>query len=136
MSDSESQAGGAICAEVRSGAVSMATHTALTIAYTSNQASYSNVCADLDEETAGSNPATPTSSQATPNSGTWPFIGPRPVPAHGGQMASAPSMRQQTTMAASSRSPLITSNKRGSLDDSRFRLPAQAGGMLGTTSER
>jgi hypothetical protein len=42
----------------------MAAHSALTGAYTPNQVSYSNYCAIRDEEAAGSNPATPASSQA------------------------------------------------------------------------
>ena len=60
---------------MRSNAVNVAVHNALTSAYIPSQVCYSNVCAVRDEEAAGSNPATPTSSQAmTHQPESWPFL--------------------------------------------------------------
>jgi hypothetical protein len=49
-----------MCGQMRSDAVSLTAHDALTSTYIHNQVRYSNVCAVRDEEAAGSNPATPT----------------------------------------------------------------------------
>jgi hypothetical protein len=48
-----------ICGQLRSDAVSLTVHSALTSAYIHDQVRYSNVCVVRDEEAAGSNPATP-----------------------------------------------------------------------------
>ena len=66
VSDSGSETGAASLMHMRSNAVNLAMHNALTSTYIPNQVHYSNVCAVRDEEAAGSNPATPTSSQAIP----------------------------------------------------------------------
>ena len=76
VSDSGSETGVASRAYVWPDAVSLTAHSALTSSYSPNQVRYSNVCAVRDEEAAGSNPATPTSSQATSHHGTWPFLMP------------------------------------------------------------
>ena len=49
--------------QFRSDAVSLTVHSALTSTYIPHQLRYSNVCVVRDEEAAGSNPATPTSSE-------------------------------------------------------------------------
>ena len=55
-----------MCGQMRSDAVSLTAHSALTSAYIRNQVRYLNVCSVRDEEAAGSNPATPTTkSQVT-----------------------------------------------------------------------
>ncbi len=63
VSDSGSETGAASRAHVWPDAVSLTAHSALTGAYITHQVRYSNVCAVRDEEAAGSNPATPTSSE-------------------------------------------------------------------------
>ena len=60
VSDSGSETGAASSAHTRSDAVSLTVHSALTSTYIPHQVRYSNVCVVRDEETAGSNPATPT----------------------------------------------------------------------------
>ena len=66
-----------MCGHMRLDAVSLTAHSALTSVYIHGQVHYySNVCVVRDEEAAGSNPATPTSSQATSHDGTWPFLMP------------------------------------------------------------
>ena len=52
-----------MCGQLRSDAVSLTVHGALTSTYITHQVRYSNVCVVRDEEAAGSNPATPTSSE-------------------------------------------------------------------------
>ena len=49
--------------QMRSDAISLTAHSALTSSYVPHQVRYSNVCVVRDEEAAGSNPATPTSSE-------------------------------------------------------------------------
>jgi len=63
VSDSGSEMGAARLAHVRPDAVSLTAHSVLTSAHIPHQVCYSNVCAVRDEEAAGSNPATPTSSE-------------------------------------------------------------------------
>jgi len=63
MSDSGSETGAASRAHVRPDAVSLTACSAPTGAYSPHQVPYSNVRAVRDEEAAGSNPATPTSSE-------------------------------------------------------------------------
>ena len=46
--------------QLRSDAVSLTAHSALTSTYIPHQVRYSNVCVVRDEEAAGSNPPTPT----------------------------------------------------------------------------
>ena len=62
-SGSGSETGAASRPHLRSNAVNVAAHNTLTSTYITNQACYSNVYAVRDEEAAGSNPATPTSSE-------------------------------------------------------------------------
>ncbi len=74
VSDSGSGARAASSAHVRSDAVSLTARSALTSPYISHQVCYPNVCAVRDEEAAGSNPATPTSSEAMSGDRTWPLL--------------------------------------------------------------
>jgi hypothetical protein len=60
---------------MRSNAVNVAARNTLTSAYILDLVRYSNVCAVRDEEAAGSNPATPTSSTAmTHQPESWSFL--------------------------------------------------------------
>ena len=52
-----------MCGQMRSYAVNLTANSAPTSAYSPHQVRYSNVRAVRDEEAAGSNPATPTSSE-------------------------------------------------------------------------
>ena len=63
-SDSGSETGAASRAHVRPAAVSLAALSALISAHDRHQVCYSNVGVVRDEEAGGSNPATPTSSEA------------------------------------------------------------------------
>ena len=58
--DPGSQTGVTSRPHLRSSAVNVAMHHALTSAHITDQVGYPNVCAVRDEEAAGSNPATPT----------------------------------------------------------------------------
>jgi hypothetical protein len=71
-----------MCGQMRSDAVSLTAHSALTSAYIHNQVRYSNVCSVRDEEATGSNPAATASQAATsakegrtyeasPGTGSW-----------------------------------------------------------------
>jgi hypothetical protein len=66
MSDSGSETGAASRELVSPDAVVFIVGGALTRAHNNHQVHYSNVCAVRDEKAAGSNPATPTSSEGTP----------------------------------------------------------------------
>ena len=59
--------------EVRSEAVTVPGQTSLTCGCFRRQRLCRGVRSVRDEEAAGSNPATPTSSKATPPTETWPF---------------------------------------------------------------
>jgi hypothetical protein len=63
--------------QLRSDAVSLTEHSALTSTYIPHQVRYSNVCVVRDEEAAGSNPATPTSSEGSDlhGTGSQPVVG-------------------------------------------------------------
>jgi len=74
MSDFGSGLGAASRTHVWPDAVSLTAHSALTSTYIPHQVCYSNVCAVRDEEAGSSNLPTPTSSQATPHRGMWPFL--------------------------------------------------------------
>ena len=76
--DSGSETGAASRVHVWPDAVrygQLTAHSALTRAYIHNQVRYSNVCAVRDEEAAGSNPATPTSSMPGSDLGAGLFFG-------------------------------------------------------------
>ena len=66
VSDSGSETGAASRAQVRLGAVSLTTLSALTSVYYPYQVCYSNVSVVRDEEATGSDPAIPTDSTPVP----------------------------------------------------------------------
>ena len=74
VSDSGSETGAASRAHAWPDAVSLTALSALISSYVPHQVRYSNVCAVRDEEAGSSNLPTPTSSQATPHRGMWPFL--------------------------------------------------------------
>jgi hypothetical protein len=60
--------------QMRSDAVGLTAHSALTSVYIHGQVRYSNVCVVRDEEAGSSNLPTPTSSEAIPGPRVWPLV--------------------------------------------------------------